>query len=345
MTEIAVVIANWNGKKYLKDCFESLLVQSHQNFKIVFVDNGSSDGSVDFVRKNFPETEIIRLEKNTGFSKGYNIGIEKALEDKNINYVVVLNNDTKLDEKYIENLVNCANAHPDAASIQPKVLNFFNRERIDCAGILLSVDGVATNRGYGEKDGEKYDKETEIFGATGAASLFTRKALEKTKLSKGEYFDNSHFAFYEDVDLAWRLRLTGFKSFYCPNAIVLHVHSATAGRISGFKAYYLNRNRFFTLIKNYPFCRLAAILLVFTPIRYVLLLFRVIMKKGRKGEEFSGQSKGAVAKEILRAWWSVIVNIPSLLKKRCSIQKNKNVSCREVRRWFRKYGVKWSKTF
>lgn len=345
MIETAVIIANWNGKKHLKDCFDSLEKQSYRNFKIIFVDNGSEDGSADFVRENYSETEIIRLEKNTGFAKGYNIGIKKALEDKKIKYVIVLNNDTKLHEKFIENMIDCSRRYPEAASIQPKVLNFFDREKIDCAGILLSVDGVATNRGYGEKDGKRYSEETEIFGATGAASLFSRRALEKTKLSEGEYFDNSHFAFYEDVDLAWRLRLAGFRSFYCPKAVVYHVHSATAGQISGFKAYYLNRNRFFTLIKNYPLCRLAAILLFLTPVRYIFLLFRVIMKKGRKGVEFSGQSKIMVAKEILRAWGSVVANTPNLLKKRRAIQKNKKVSCGETRRWFREYGVKWSKTF
>lgn len=345
MIETAVIIANWNGKKHLKDCFESLQRQSDRDFKTVFVDNGSVDGSVDFVRENFPEEEIIRLEKNTGFAKGYNIGIEKAFEDKSIKYVVVLNNDTKLHEKFIENMIDCIRRYSDAASIQPKVLNFFDREKIDCAGILLSVDGVATNRGYSETDGKKYDEEKEIFGATGAASLFSRGALEKTKLSEGEYFDNSHFAFYEDVDLAWRLRLSGFKSYYCPKAVVFHVHSATAGKISGFKAYYLNRNRFFTLIKNYPFYRLLAILLILTPARYIFLLFRVIMKKGRKGAEFSGQSKAMVAKEILRAWGSVAVNIPNLLKKRQAIQKKKKVGGREIAGWFRKYGVKFLKTF
>jgi GT2 family glycosyltransferase len=345
MIESAVVIANWNGKKYLKDCFDSLLGQTYKDFRIVFVDNGSIDESIDFVRENYSETKIIRLEKNTGFAKGYNVGMAKALENENIKYVIVLNNDTKLDEKYIESLVDCANRHPEAASIQPKVLNFFDPERIDCAGILLSVDGVATNRGYREKDGKKYAEEKEIFGATGAASLFSRKALEKTKLSHGEYFDNSFFAFYEDVDLAWRMRLVGFKSYYCPKAVVYHIHSATAGKISGFKAYYLNRNRFFTLIKNYPLCRLAAILFVLTPFRYIFLIFRVIMRKERKGAEFSGQKKTMAAKEILRAWGSVISNSPALVRKRRVIQKRKKAGASEIRRWFHEYGVKFSKTF
>jgi GT2 family glycosyltransferase len=347
---IAVVIANWNGKKYLKDCFDSLSVQTYQEFRIFFIDNGSTDGSVEFMKENYLQKQfqnrldIIKFEKNTGFAKGYNVGMKKAFEDKNIEYAFVLNNDTKLDEKCIEELLNLAKKHSEAGSIQSKVLNFYDPRKIDCAGILLSVDGVATNRGYGEKDSGQYDDETEIFGANGTASLFARKALEKTKLSAGEYFDNSYFAYYEDVDLAWRLRLAGFKSYYCPKAVVYHVHSATAGRISGFKAYYLNRNRFFTLIKNYPFCRLLLILFILTPVRYIFLLFRVIMKKGRKGAEFSGQSKGAVAKEILRAWRSVISNFPSLFKKRRVARKNKKASYAEVKRWFREYKVRWSKT-
>jgi len=159
MIEVAVIIANWNGKKYLKDCFDSLLAQTYQNFKIIFVDNGSTDGSADFVRENYPETEIIRLEKNTGFAKGYNIGMKKAFEDKNVEDVIVLNNDTKLHEKFIENMINCSQACSDAGSVQSKVLNFFESDKIDCAGILLSIDGVATNRGYGEKDEKKYDEE------------------------------------------------------------------------------------------------------------------------------------------------------------------------------------------
>lgn len=345
MINTAIVIANWNGKKYLKDCFDSLLAQTCQNFKIIFVDNGSSDGSADFVREKYRETKIIRLEKNTGFAKGYNIGMKKALEDKNIENIIVLNNDTKLDEKYLEEMLSSAKRHPKAGSIQPKIINFFEKNKIDCAGILLSFDGVATNRGYGERDRGQFEKEEEIFGANAAAALFTREALEKTQLKSGEYFDNSYFAFYEDADLAWRMRLAGFKPFYCPKAVVRHVHSATANKISGLKAYYLNRNRFFTLIKNYPLCRLALILLILTPIRYIFLLFHVIMKKGRKGAELSGQSKAMAAKEILRAWGSVVANIPGLIKKRNSIQRGKKVDCREIQRWFREYGVKFLKTF
>lgn len=350
MIDTAVIIANWNGKKHLKDCFDSLAKQTYKNFKIVFVDNGSEDDSIDFVNENFAEIfegrlGIIKLKKNTGFVGGYNTGIAKALEDENIKFAIILNNDTRLDEKCLENLIGCARNNPEAGSIQPKVLNFFERGKIDCAGILLSIDGVATNRGYGRKDQEEYDTETEIFGANGTASLFTRKALEQTQIKAGEYFDNDYFAYYEDVDLAWRTRLAGFASRYCPSAKLFHIHSATANKISGFKAYYLNRNRFFTLIKNYPSCRLAAILFVLTPVRYIFLLFRVIMKKGKKGAELEGQKKSAVAKDVLRAWGSVMVNIPNLFRKRYAVQKSRKVSQKEVRRWFSDYKVKFSETF
>lgn len=351
MIDAAVVIASWNGKKFLKDCLDSLAVQSYQNFKTFFVDNGSEDGSVDFIKENyknhqfFDRLEFIRFEKNTGFARAYNAGLEKALEDDSIKFVLILNNDTQLDPGCLRELLTCAQRHPDAASVQPKVLNFFEQGKIDCTGILLSPDGVATNRGYGEKDQGQFDQESEIFGANGTASLFLRQALEKTQIRKGEFFDNDYFAYYEDVDLAWRMRLAGYKSFFCPKAKLLHIHSATAKKIAGLKAYYLNRNRYFTLIKNYPAARLWFILLVLSPARYIFLLYSAIMKKGRKGQEISGQKKTMVGKEIMRAWVGVIQALPKLLKKRKAIRHKTTVNPGESRKWLADYHISWKETF
>jgi GT2 family glycosyltransferase len=350
MPDTAVVIASWNGRKCLKGCFDSLVAQTSQNFEIIFVDNGSEDGSVDFVRKNYANVfsgrlEFVRFEKNTGFAKGYNAGIERALADKDAKFILILNNDTKLDEKCVEELVNCAKKYPTAGSIQPKVLNFFELDKVDCAGILFSADGVAMNRGYGEKDGGKYSAEEEIFGANGTAALYSRTALEETQLKKGEYFDNDFFAYHEDADLAWRMRLAGFKSYFRPEARLFHIHSATANRISGFKAFFLNRNRFFTLIKNFPAGRLFFAIFVLTPVRYLLLLVYAIMKEKRGGRENEEEKKRTAAKMILKAWGSVVVSAPSLLKKRRAVQKRRKVSNKEIRRWFREYGINFSKTF
>ena len=322
MTDVAIVIVNWNGRKYLKDCFDSLQGQICKDFKIIFVDNGSEDDSVDFVEKNYPETKIIKLKKNTGFCFGYNAGIRKALKDENIKYIIVLNNDTKLDERYIEELTSCAKRYRKAGSIQPKILNFYEKNKIDCAGIYITRDGTAHNRGYG-KSVQIHNEEKEIFGANGTASLFTREALEKTRFAGGEYFDNAHFAFYEDVDLAWRIRQIGLKSYYCPRAVVYHVHSGTAGNASLTKVYYLHRNYFFTVIKNYS-CGKLIKTLSWRFLSYVQLVANIFKKKKRETEFVKGQNKGRVALVILKAWGSVIVNIPNLLKKRRIIQKTKN---------------------
>jgi GT2 family glycosyltransferase len=330
----AIVIVSWNGRRYLKDCFETLAAQRNKNFKVIFVDNGSKDDSVDFVEKNYPETEIIKLEKNTGFCFGNNTGIKRALEDKNIKYAIVLNNDTKLDENYVQSLASCAERYPDAGSIQPKVVNFFEKGKIDCAGIYISRDGTAHNRGYGE-NAEKYEDKREIFGANGTASLFTREALEKTKFEDGEYFDNSHFAFYEDVDLAWRIRSIGLKSYYCPSAIAHHVHSGTAGRSSLLKAYHLHRNYFFTVIKNYP-CRLLPKTLFFRFFEYLRLVYNAISGKKRESEYTGEAGKTKVAKIILRAWWDVAKNLPKMMEKRRIIQKNRKVKGADIKKWLKK---------
>ncbi len=323
MIDTAIVIVNWNGYRYLKDCFDSLRSQTYKNFRIIFVDNGSSDNSVEFVRKNYPGTEIIELEKNTGFCFGYNTGMEKALEDENIKFVIVLNNDTKLDEKYIEELAGCAEKHADAGSVQPKIVNFFEPEKIDCAGIYIARDGTARNRGYG-RDEKEYNQEMKIFGANGTASLFTREALLKTRYQKGEYFDNSHFAFYEDVDLAWRIKSAGFASYYCPHALVHHVHSGTAGKASIMKAYYLHRNYFFTVIKNYPAGRLLKTLF-WRFLGYGQLVLNIFRKKKRESEFTKGYGKSQVALTIFKAWGSVIWNIPSLIRKRWKVARLEKV--------------------
>ncbi len=335
MIDTAVIIVNWNGKKYLKDCLDSLRAQTYKNFKVVFVDNGSDDGSVAYVREKYPEADIKEISRNVGFAAGSNLGIRQALKQEEIGLIVVLNNDTKLDENYLAEIIACAKKHPDAGSIQPKVVNFFERDLIDCAGIYITRDGTAHNRGYG-KSAKKYSEEKEIFGANGTASLFTRQALEKTELKSGEYFDKDYFAFYEDVDLAWRIRRMRLKSYYCPRALVFHVHSGTAGKASLLKAYYLHRNYFFTVIKNYP-----AGAMVRTVgkrfLSYVRLVLNVFEKEKRETEFTKGYGKGKVALVILKAWGSVIAGMPGILAKRRIIQKNGKAGGEQIKKWLKKY--------
>lgn len=332
MINVAVIIANWNGKKYLRGCLESLRNQTYKNFQVIFVDNGSDDGSVDFVRENYPEVMVKEIDRNIGFAGGYNLGFRLAMKNEKIQWLVALNNDTKLDEKYLEEMVACAKHHSEAGSIQPKVLNFFEKDKIDCAGIYITRDGTAHNRGYSEIDKGQFEEEKEIFGVNATAALFSRKALEKTKLAPGNFFDRDFFAYYEDVDLAWRMRLASFKAIYCPKARVFHVHSGTAGKASLFKAYYLHRNYFFTVFKNYPFGIMVRTL-GWRFLSYGRLVFNIFSGQKRETEFAGGQGKMKVALVILKAWGSVFANILSISKKRHFIQKGKRINAAEFRKW------------
>ncbi|MDP1845256.1 MAG: glycosyltransferase family 2 protein [Candidatus Moranbacteria bacterium] len=336
MIETAVIIANWNGKKYLKGCLDSLRAQSYKNFRIIFIDNGSEDDSVDFVRTNYPDVILKEIGKNTGFAAGYNLGFRLALKDENIKWLVALNNDTKVDEDYFQEMVNCAKRHPDAGSIQPKILNFYDPEKIDCAGITIAKEGTAHNRGFGEKDKGQFEEEKEIFGANATAALYDREALEKTKQPVENFFDRDFFAYYEDVDLAWRMKLLGYRSYYCPSAKVFHMHSGTSGKFSSFKAFYLHRNYFFAVLKNYPL-RLLLKTLFFRFFEYMRLVYNAISGKKREREYIGGEGKVQVAKIILRAWRDVLKNFPKLLKKRRIIQKNRKASNADIKKWLKKF--------
>ena len=317
--KIAVIIVNWNGKKYLEGCLDSLRRQSFQNFEIILVDNGSTDDSILFTRKNYPEAEILELEKNTGFSFANNVGIKKSFESPEVKYVVALNNDTELDEKYLESLFECAKKNQKIGSIQPKVLNFENRGKIDNVGIVPSYFGMAFNLGEGENDGEKFSKEKEIFGANATAALYSREALEKTKISDGEYFDNSFFAYFEDVDLAWRIRLAGFKSFFCPEAKVFHFHGATGKEISE-KRFLTYRNSFASLFENYPLVFLISSLILL-PVQMAIIIFK---KRKPRDLAYIAKSLGYVIKN-----WNLIS------KKRSLNKKNRNAKNSEIGKWMR----------
>lgn len=336
MKNVSVIIANWNGKEHLVGCLHSLSLQTYKEFEIIVVDNGSSDDSVEFIEKNYPEVAVIKLKENTGFAFANNVGIKKVLENKGIEFVITLNNDTTPESDYIEEMVACARRHPEAGSIQPKVINYFDQKIIDSTGILIYKDMSAINRGQKEFDAGQYEEEEEIFGASASASLYARNALESAQLFPGEFFDNMHFAYYEDVDLAWRLRLFGFSSFYAPMAKVLHVHSATGKNFSPFKAFHIHRNQYYNMIKNLPFLPMIRAFL-FMPVRYGLLISSVLIKKGPSSELSQNKEKKGIIGIVLKSWIDVLKNISELLKKRRIVQKNKKVGNREIKKWFSLY--------
>ncbi|MCK4635616.1 MAG: glycosyltransferase [Candidatus Moranbacteria bacterium] len=336
--DTVVVIANWNGKKYLETCFQSLQSQTDQNFQIILVDNGSTDDSVNFIKNNFPQVSIIRLKKNTGFANPNNIGMRMAFLNPNIKYIITLNNDVKADENYIKEMRTAIQKYESdgVMAIQPKLMNFYEKNKIDATGILTTFELSAVNRGRGEFDNSQFEKFKKVFGPSASAALYTRKFLEKVDLSRDEYFDKNYFAYYEDVDLAWRLHLAGCKMMYVPTALLYHVHSATGINYSPFKAFHIHRNHYFNIIKNVPFFSLIKILL-FMPIRYILLVLSVVRGSGASAKIVSAkvekvEKSESVVKIVFRSWWGILINLPMLLRKRKLIQKNCKISNREFKK-------------
>jgi GT2 family glycosyltransferase len=223
----AFIIVNWNGKKLLKNCLDAVFNQTYSNFDVYFVDNGSEDGSSDYVSENYSDVNVIQLDKNTGFAKGNNIGIKKALKDKEVDYIVAINNDTKAEADFLEKLVASVSEEEKIGAVAPKIKFFYEPELIDSVGVLIHFDGGGLSRGNREKDLGQFDKREEIFGACGGAVLYTREMLEDIG-NNNEFFDEIFFAYYEDLDLAWRAKLRGWKTVSCPQAIIHHVHSATS---------------------------------------------------------------------------------------------------------------------
>jgi len=239
---VSVVIVNWNGKRYLERCLSSVLDQTYRQFEVILVDNGSTDGSVEFVSRTFPQVRLIENPENMGFAAGSN----RAIESANGDYVATLNNDAQADGRWLEELVRPMEADQQVGMCASKMLFYHQPQLINSAGISLDKVGIAWDRKLGEPEADE-DSLQEVFGPCAGAALYKRRMLEEVGL-----FDEDFFCYLEDVDLAWRARLRGWRSLYVPGAKVYHLHSATSGEGSPFKGYFRGRNKVWTIVKNYP---------------------------------------------------------------------------------------------
>ncbi|BCS54874.1 glycosyltransferase family 2 protein [Geobacter sp. SVR] len=241
---VSVIILNWNGRAYLKECLDSLAAQTFRDFETILVDNGSKDESAGYVRNTYPWVRLVELTENTGFAAGNNRGLAEA---HGVQHIVTLNNDTKIVPEFLAELVRAVNADSGIGMVAAKMLNFFQQGRIDSVGVRPTKAGLGENIGVGKTDEGQFDKPEEVFGPCAGAALYRRKMLEDVG-----FFDADFFAYYEDLDLAWRGRLAGWKAVTAPRAVAYHVHSATGGRMSPFTVYQVQRNKWYVLLKNWP---------------------------------------------------------------------------------------------
>ncbi len=241
---VSVITLTWNGLPQLERCLPAVCPQLGRSDQLILVDNGSSDGSATWVAARYPSVHLIRNPTNVGFAAAVNQGIRAADSE----WVVALNDDTVVSPGWLDALLAAAQSDASVGMVACKMRLAGDSSRFDSAGIVVDRAGIAWNRWYGEPVSAHPITEPEaVFGPCGGAALYRRAMLDQIGL-----FDEDFFAYYEDVDLAWRARRAGWHCLYSPGADVVHVHSATGNRVTGLKRYLLGRNKWWTILKNYP---------------------------------------------------------------------------------------------
>jgi GT2 family glycosyltransferase len=307
MPSMSVIIVNWNGKHFLEDCLEALRRQTFRDFETILVDNGSSDGSIQFVQTRFPEVKLVSLRENRGFTGGNIAGYEFAQGE----LIVLLNNDTEAHPNWLEEIQIASLLFPKAGSFASKMMYFDARNRIENCGFSLSSAGATTDLGRDEADGCAWNACREVFGACGGAAAYRRSMLNQIG-----FLDPDFFMVYEDVDLSFRAQLRGYACVYIPTAIVFHRYRASLGSVPGQQVFYSQRNIEFVYLKNMP----TGLILRSLPERFLY----------EAGSAVYFLQMGAFAR-FLAAKLDVLRHLPSVLRKRHLIQKNRTLEDSELR--------------
>jgi GT2 family glycosyltransferase len=305
--ELTVAIATYNGRGLLEVALASLAEQTFRDFRVLVVDDASSDDTVAWLQQTWPEVELLVHERNRGVTAALNT----CLQHPQTPLIGLFNNDVQLDARCLESLVDALRQHPEAGSAGGKLLNFAQRELIDGAGDVFSWTAMGARRGHGERDTGQYDQPREIFGACGGAAVYRRSALETVGV-----LDEDFFAFYEDVDWSLRAQLAGLGCRYVPSAVVYHMGSATIGRgLSDFTRYHLWRNTLWIIAKDLP----APALLRHAP---QLALGQAV--------NLAVAIRDRKLLIWLRVWRDALRALPRVLRKRREVQARRRISAGEL---------------
>jgi GT2 family glycosyltransferase len=299
---ISVVIPNWNGAKHLPGCLAALRRQTLAPTQVILVDNASADDSLALVARDFPEVTVIALPENRLFTGACNAGIHAATGAA----IALLNNDTEADANWLARVAACFEAHPDAGIVATKLRLFDKRDHLHSAGDYYSARGIPGNRGVWQRDDGRFDQPY-VFGACGAASVLRRDMLDQI----GVLDDALQFS-CEDIDLAWRAQLAGFRCAFAHDAIVYHKVSATGGGI--INSYYDGRNCIWVLVKDVPGEILRA------NWRRMLGAQLAITRDALKAW------RGAAARNRLKGQLAGVLGIPRMLRARKQVQATRVLS-------------------
>lgn len=307
MARVTVIVVNWNGGEFVIRCLRALERQTYADFRAVVVDNASSDGSAERIEREFPRVKLLRAGANLGFAAGNNLGFRHA---EGSEWVALLNPDAFVEPDWLEKLVAAAETHPDCASIGSRLLRADDPRTLDGTGDVYHVSGVHWREGFGRPLEAWALVAKEIFSPCAASALYRLSAIRAVG-----GFDEDYFCYSEDVDLGFRLRLAGYRSWYAPDSVAHHVGSATTGKTSDFTIYHGCRNTVWTYVKNMP----GLLFWVLLPAH----LAAVVMLSAK----LAWRGQAAVA---YRGFRDAAAGLHGALRKRRAIQSSRRAGLRDL---------------
>ena len=324
--EITVIVPTLAAGEPLAACVAALEVQTFREFEIIVVDNSGTK----LARKALEGRDVTLIENvdNVGFGAAVNQGIRASATP----FVAVLNDDTVADPGWLEAMLRALDGRPDVGMVAPQI-RLGTTGKLDSAGMLVCGDGSSRQRGHGESP-ERYPRRQEVLLPSGCAALYRREMLDEAGL-----FDPSFYLYCEDTDLGLRARWKGWECLYVPSAIVEHAYSSTAGRASPMKAFYVERNRLFVLVKNYPFA-----LLLLAPFyalaRYFWHVWWLWQGKGAAAEfTRAGASAARLPAYVFRAWLAMLGELRPLCRERHRIRKSARLTPKQYARLLRRFSI------
>tara|TARA_B100000029_G_scaffold504510_1_gene583503 strand:- start:59 stop:1111 length:1053 start_codon:yes stop_codon:yes gene_type:complete len=300
----SIVILNYNGELFLKNCLESVIINTKREFEIIVVDNNSPDNSAKMIKDDFPDCKFILNQENVGVPEGLNIGIRNSVGE----FIILMNNDVKVTEGWLDDFFYAYEKY-GIALYQPKFVKMNDPDILDGTGDMINLFGFGFARDKGKKDSKKHNSIEEISYASGTCMFLPRKIVEEIG-----YFDHRLFAYHEELDFGWRARLAGYSSFYVPKSVIQHYGSAGWGW-SGKKFYFLERNRWIVMLKNYSFETL--VMLVPSLILLEIIMLGFFAKKGILTKKIWG-------------YGSIIRSLNQIRKDRKKIQKSRKIGDEKI---------------
>ena len=306
---VSIIIVNFNQKQVTLDCLDSLRKVTYPNYEIILVDNNSQDGSKEAVLKKYPSLKLVANQTNEGFAGGNNIGLKEAKGD----FILLLNNDTKVDPNFLQPLVEDMQKDIKLGVVQSKLKVMDNPKLLDSVVSFQTITGFLYHKGYLDNDKEEYQKFLYSFSAKGACILIRKEVL------KMGLFDEQYFAYFEETDFCWRVWLMGYKVGFEPQSIVFHKMGATSSKMNrAFMHYHSFKNRLRTIIKNSSIFTLSWML----PLHILICI--------PLGIYFAIIGETEASKSVFKALWWNLVSLPETLSLRKKVQHLRKVSDKAI---------------